>query len=72
MTTTSMAHRRGRQIHSRTLAYLVHLVDSGQTANGRLGLYVGRRMRCDLPVVRPCPPLCKFCLDDRMGGRRVG
>ena len=50
----------GRQIRSGTLAYLVHLVDSGQTRNGALGLYVGREMRGE-KAVRRCPINCEFC-----------
>ena len=44
----------------RVLAYFVHLVDSGQTRLGALGLEVGRRMRGETPV-RPCPKGCEFC-----------
>ncbi len=49
-----------KQIKSGTLAYLVHLVDSGATRNGALGLYVGRKMRGER-VERPCPLGCEFC-----------
>ncbi len=52
----------GKQIKSRTLAYLVHLVDSGQTRNGALGLECGRRMRGE-ESVRRCPKGCEFCWD---------
>ncbi len=44
----------------RVLAYFVHLVDSGQTRLGALGLECGRRMRGEKPV-RPCPAACEFC-----------
>ncbi len=55
----------GKQIKSRTLAYLVHLVDSGQTRNGAEGLYVGRRMRGEEPVLRLCCDAgCKFCEEE--------
>ena len=46
----------------RSLAYLVHRVDSGQSRIGALGLYVGRKMRGEEPVVRLCcDPGCEFC-----------
>ncbi len=48
----------------RHLAYLVHLVDSGQSRLGALGLEVGRRMRGETPV-RPCPTSCQFCEAER-------
>ena len=51
---------RKRKVFPKTLAYLIHLVDSGRSISGAVGLYVGRRMRGEEPV-RPCPAGCEFC-----------
>lgn len=54
-----------KQIKSRTLAYLVHLVDSGQTRNGALGLEIGRKMRGETPAVKLCCDFgCEFCREE--------
>ena len=53
-----------KQIKAGTLAYLVHLVDSGKTRTGALGLYVGRKMRGERVVRLCCDPGCAFCADE--------
>ncbi len=49
---------------SRSLAYLVHLVDSGATRNGALGLYVGRKMRGERVERLCCDAGCPFCAEE--------
>ncbi len=70
--TKAIGARRCKECHNlakpphRQLAYRTHLVDSGQTRDGALGLEVGRRMRGEKPV-RPCRKGCEFCEARRDG-----
>ena len=54
---------RKRKVFPNTLAYAIHLVDSGRSIGGAEGLYVGRRMRGEEPM-RPCPADCRFCKEE--------
>ena len=56
---------RKRKVFPKTLAYLIHLVDSGRSIGGAEGLYVGRRMRGEEPV-RPCALGCEFCAEEAL------